>query len=70
MDMRPVVSSNLASAGYDADMAVLRIQFLNGRIYEYLDVPPMVYEGLLNARFKGSYFYRVVRFEYRQGRPQ
>lgn len=70
MDMRPVVSSNLASVGYDADAEVLRIQFLSGRIYEYLDVPPSVYEGLMNARFKGRYFYTVVRFEYRYRQSQ
>ena len=65
MDMQPVVSSNLASVGYDPAMGVLRIQFLNGRICEYLDVPRNVDEGLMNARFEGLYFYRVVRFEYR-----
>ncbi len=35
----PVVSSNLASAGYDAETRTLEVEFSNGAVYRYGDVP-------------------------------
>ncbi|MER6369465.1 KTSC domain-containing protein [Streptomyces mirabilis] len=49
------VSSNLASVGYEPNSATLEIQFRNGSIYQYADVPESVYNGLLNAASKGRY---------------
>ena len=44
-----VGSSTLASAGHDAQLAVLELQFRNGAIYQYFLVPPSVYRDLLGA---------------------
>ena len=61
MEMIPVNSRNIASVGYDAESATLRVQFLKGSSYDYQGVPMEVYEGLLAAASKGDYFNNVIR---------
>ena len=56
-----VSSSNLSSVGYDADTQTLEIEFLNGTIYQYFNVPPSVYDGLMKANSHGKYFHSNIR---------
>ena len=55
MQRHPVSSSNLSSVGYDAGSGTLEIEFLNGSIYEYHNVPHSVYSGLMAASSHGEY---------------
>ena len=55
MEMIPVDSSNLSAIGYNYETATLRVDFQNGRSYEYYAVPAELYEGLLSAGSKGKY---------------
>ncbi|WLO85518.1 KTSC domain-containing protein [Pantoea agglomerans] len=64
MERTAVSSSNLASVGYDADTLTLEVEFLNGTVYQYYDVPEGVFEELLNAGSVGSYFSHNVRNNY------
>jgi hypothetical protein len=66
MDRQPVSSSNIASIGYDEGSGTLEVEFLNGAVYRYFDVPSNLYEALmaaashgtfLNANIKGAYQY-------------
>lgn len=61
-----VASSTIASVGYDAEKQILEIEFQHGAIYQYLDVPKEVYDGLMNAGSKASYFMNEIKpkFEY------
>ena len=61
MERQPVQSSNLASVGYDTTNAILEVGFLNGGVYQYSGVPEGVYEGLMNAGSKGSFFDQNVK---------
>jgi hypothetical protein len=54
-------SSNLASAGYDADCKILEIEFQNGSIYQYFDVPEKLYIGLVSAASHGRYFDAYIK---------
>lgn len=71
MDRVPVSSSNIASIGYDQQSATLEVEFLNGSIYQYYDVPEHEHEGLMNADSHGKYLdanikkggYRVDRIQ-------
>jgi len=65
MKRNPVTSSTLASVGYDAPSRTLEIEFRNGRVYQYFDVPQEVYEGLLSADSVGRYFIAQIRDRYR-----
>ena len=51
----PVVSSNVAAVGYEADTETLYVQFKNGAQYAYASVPADEYEALLTAPSVGSY---------------
>ncbi|WP_418156807.1 KTSC domain-containing protein [Pantoea agglomerans] len=64
MERTAVSSSNLASVGYDADTLTLEVEFSNGTVYQYYDVPEGVFEELLNAGSVGSYFSHNVRNNY------
>lgn len=59
----PVRSSNLASIGYDDE--VLEIEFNSGGIYQYHNVPSIVYEQLMSARSHGKYFASNIKNSYR-----
>jgi hypothetical protein len=56
MDRVKVSSSNLASVGYDSSTMTLEVEFLNGGIYQYSNVPAHVQSGLMSASSHGSYF--------------
>lgn len=55
MRLDPVESSMLAAAGYDADLKALVVLYNSGKAYQYLEVPPEVFKGFLEARSKGRY---------------
>lgn len=60
-EMTIVSSSNVESVGYEANTEILYVRFLNGSLYEYKNVPIMVYEQLLNAPSIGSYMHRNIK---------
>jgi hypothetical protein len=61
MDRTPVSSTELASVGYDEATSVLEVEFQKGGIYQYFGVPAEVYEQLIAASSKGSYFNQAVK---------
>lgn len=61
----PVESTALATVGYSRKLRALEIEFRNGAIYRYLEVEPVVYEDLLNARSKARYYDDFIRHRYR-----
>ena len=68
MQRTRVSSSNIASIGYDAASQTLEVQFHNGSVYQYIDVPTSVHQALMAATSHGSYLNQYVqgRFRYRQ----
>ena len=61
MKRHPVPSSNLASAGYDPPSEILEVEFQNGSIYQYYNVPQSIYDGLVKAPSAGRFFAYEVR---------
>ena len=57
----PVSSSNLASVGYEPGTYVLEVEFNNGRVYQYLDVPQAHYDSLMMVPSVGAYFNANIR---------
>ncbi|WP_272533852.1 KTSC domain-containing protein [Providencia sp. PROV212] len=68
MERRGVVSSNIRSVGYDQDDEILEIEFNNGAIYQYFDVPQSAYSDLITAESVGSYLARHIKGNYRYSR--
>ncbi|MGH7511214.1 MAG: KTSC domain-containing protein [Gemmatimonadales bacterium] len=69
--LRQVVESQIIkSVGYDRHTATLEVEFRNGWIYEYDDVPQRVHADLMAAPSHGKYLKRhiVERFVTRRTR--
>lgn len=61
MERITVISSDLASVGYDTINNILEIEFKKGGIYQYYGVPNNIYDGLMNANSLGSYFNKNIK---------
>ena len=59
-----VESNYLQSVGYDASEQVLEIEFKKGEVYQYKDVPIVVYTDLMNASSHGKYFNANIKDVY------
>jgi len=56
-----VSSSSVVSVGYDDAEHVLEIEFHNGKVYQYSDVPAAVHRLLLQATSMGEFVNTVVK---------
>ena len=61
MNEMRVESTTLRAVAYDDGREVLQLEFCTRAIYHYYGVPAGVYEALLDAPSKGSYFNRIIR---------
>lgn len=61
----PVNSSNIASIGYDEDSSTLEIEFDNGAVYQYFDVPFSIYDNLMGADSHGKYLAQNIKGKFR-----
>ena len=60
-------SKALREVGYDVASRVLRVEFLSGGRYDYLDVGPEVYDGLIHSEHPWTdWLDEVLRHEYRR----
>jgi len=56
-----VASSDLVSVGYDGSAGTLEVEFKDGSVYQYFGVPSDIFNQLLGASSKGSFFARQVK---------
>ena len=56
-----VTSSNIARVKYLEEDQILYVQFMNGGIYRYFEVPLDTYQNLVSASSVGSTFYHTIR---------
>ena len=68
MDRSFVSSTNLNSVGYDESTHTLEVEFKEGSIYQYFDVPESVFAELRGADSVGQYFAQNIRSAYRYAR--
>lgn len=61
MEKVAVASSNVACVGYDEDTHTLEVEFNNGSVYQYSDVPIHVFDELVNAGSVGSYLHHNIK---------
>jgi len=59
-----VDSTALSSVGYSKRLHALEIEFHDGLIYRYLEVPRSVYRELITAESKARFYNRNVRGKY------
>jgi hypothetical protein len=61
----PVASTALTAAGYSKRLRIMEIEFCNGAIYRYLDVPAAVYREFRSAESKAQYYDWNIKGRYR-----
>jgi hypothetical protein len=61
MPATTVESSTLGTIAYDRADQLLWLEFRSHAVYCYFGVPPGVYQDLMAAQSKGSYFNRSIR---------
>ena len=61
MSVKSVESTTLAAIGYDGTGQILQLEFRSRAVYRYFGVPASVYEALMAASSKGSYFNGAIR---------
>ena len=59
----PITSSTLKSAGYNA--GVFEVEFHDGSVYRYFDVPAEVAEAFLASDSNGHHFVTFIRGQYK-----
>jgi hypothetical protein len=66
----PLASTALATAGYSKRLHIMEIEFCNGAIYRYLDVPAAVYRDFMSAESKAQYYDWNIKGHYQALRLQ
>jgi KTSC domain len=61
VERMPVSSTSVASIGYDGDSRVLEVEFLNGRVYQYVNVPPATHAELMESGSKGRFINQFIK---------
>lgn len=61
-------SSTILRFGYDESRNILAVEFKNGSIYEYFDVPDAVFQRMKAAPSKGQFLAQDVKGRYRYAR--
>jgi hypothetical protein len=64
MDRLIVNSSNLITVGYDDAVGTLEVEFQSGKVYQYMNVPAQIYQGLMTASSKGEFFHDHILKQY------
>jgi hypothetical protein len=57
-------SSNVASATYDRDTQIMRVEFNNGSQYEAGSVPASMWDGLSRSPSPGSFYHRHLKGQF------
>ena len=61
MKRSAVDSSGIQTIGYDPVKKILEVEFINDSVYRYLNVPEVMYLGLMKASSKGAFFNKKIR---------
>jgi len=59
-----VESTAIAAVGYSRRLHALEIEFRDGSIYRYAEIPISRYQGLMNAESKAHYYNDHLRGKY------
>lgn len=65
IEHKPIDSSNIVSAGYDAGGKVLEVKFKSGGNYRHEDVSQEKYDAFMAAPSKGSHYHANIRGQHK-----
>ncbi len=56
----PVSSAAINQVGYHEDSETLEIEFSKGGVYQFFNVPTMIYDSLMSATSKDDYYHTCI----------
>lgn len=65
MERAPVDSSAIVSAGYDESRRILELEYVDGDVYQYFDVPKALHQALLGAPSIGQFVNTEIKGTFR-----
>ncbi len=68
MEWREVSSSTITRVAYDSTAMTLFVEFRNGTVYEYFDIPQNIYDELIMSPSVGRYLAQNIKGMYRYAR--
>lgn len=68
VDRTPVSSSNVSSVGHDASTNTLAVEFKDGSVYHYHDVPKDIHDALVSSRSVGGYIHSSIKGKFKHSR--
>jgi hypothetical protein len=60
MRRTPVSSAGITQVGYHEDSETLEIAFSKGGVYQFFNVPTMIYDSLMSATSKDDYYHTSI----------
>lgn len=64
MERDMVSSSTIVSIGFDPASETLEVEFMNGGVYQYYNVPQPIYQQFMDAGSKGQFHHAYIRNAY------
>jgi hypothetical protein len=61
MERTPVNSSHLKAVGHDSESNKMEIEFKNGQVYSYDNVPKSAFHQIINHPSSGAAFHRIIK---------
>jgi hypothetical protein len=68
MERIQINSSDLKSVGYDPVKHTLEIEFNNGEVIQYVNVPEKIYSGLMRTESQAKYINALIKNIYKSCR--
>jgi hypothetical protein len=56
----PVSSAGITQVGYHEDSETLEIEFSKGGLYQFFNVPTLIYDSLMSATSKDDYYHTCI----------
>lgn len=63
-EMHDVEASNIRCMGYNKTHQQLRVQFTNGGVYQYKNIPFEIYDEMIQSKAIGPHFSKNIRNVY------
>jgi len=63
-----VQSTNVISVGYDETSQTLEVEYKDGSVYQYYNVPEAIYEQLMVSPSIGKFIHQNIKNAYAFGR--
>ena len=64
MKMIVIKSNAIEAVGYDSQTLEMKIRFKHGSTYDFCGVPQHVYDELMKAASKGTYYNEHIKDQY------